>query len=39
MYKLFIFIYLIDDVVYLENENFLNEYVLNDRGVIFVGNY
>lgn len=28
-----------DDVVYLENENLLNEYVLNDRGVIFAGNH
>lgn len=32
-------IYLTDDVVYLENENLLNEYVLNDRGVIFAGNH
>lgn len=32
-------IYLTDDIVYLENENLLDEYVLNDRGVIFAGNY
>lgn len=37
LYKLLI--NLTDDPVYLEKENLLDEYVLNDKGVIFGGNY
>lgn len=37
LYKLLI--NLTDDPVYLEKENLLDEYVLNDKGVIFCGNY